>query len=58
MEALGETLRSIWVLWLGFLFIGIVIWAMWPSNRAKFESHGRIPLKDDVGAEAFHADKG
>jgi cytochrome c oxidase cbb3-type subunit 4 len=29
------------------LFLGIVIYAVWPSNRKKFEDAARIPLKED-----------
>ena len=57
MESLAEFLRSIWVVWLGALFIGIVIWAMWPGNRTRFERQGRIPLDDD-GGEPADAHKG
>ena len=45
--SLFEFLRSLWVVWLFGLFVGIVVWAMWPSRKAKLEEHGRIPLGDD-----------
>jgi len=57
MEHLAEFLRSVWVLWLMGLFLGIVIWALWPSNQSKMDRWGRIPLEDD-GGEAADAHKG
>lgn len=57
MEQLAETLRSLWVLWLMGLFLGIVIWAVWPSNQSKMDRWGRIPLEVDEG-EAADANKG
>ncbi|MCU0987779.1 MAG: cbb3-type cytochrome c oxidase subunit 3 [Acetobacteraceae bacterium] len=40
-------LRQLWVLWFTLLFAGIVAWAFWPGNKARFEARGRIPLDDD-----------
>lgn len=31
----------------GGMFIGVLIYALRPSAKAKFEDHGRIPLKED-----------
>ncbi|MDP2307286.1 MAG: cbb3-type cytochrome c oxidase subunit 3 [Pseudomonadota bacterium] len=28
-------------------FLGWVLWAYWPSNRARMESHARIPFDGD-----------
>jgi len=49
MEGLYETVRSLWVVWLMILFIGIVAWALWPSRRQqrKMDRHARIPLEDE-----------
>jgi cbb3-type cytochrome oxidase subunit 3 len=30
-------------------FVGWVIWAWWPSNRANMEAAARLPLEDDDG---------
>jgi len=46
-EAIYAFLRSFWVVWLGLLFIGIIVWVFWPGRRKEMESHGRIPLNDD-----------
>lgn len=43
-----EVVRSLWVVWLMILFIGIVFWAYRPKNKKRFEEHGRIPFKDDA----------
>jgi cytochrome c oxidase cbb3-type subunit 4 len=40
-------LRQLWVLWFALLFVGIVAWAFWPSNKARLEAQGRVPLDDD-----------
>lgn len=40
-------LRSFWTVWLMLLFTGVLVYAMWPNNRTRFEDASRIPLKDD-----------
>jgi cytochrome c oxidase cbb3-type subunit IV len=40
-------LRSLWVVWFMAVFIGIVAWVFWPSRKAEFDRHARIPLNDD-----------
>jgi cytochrome c oxidase cbb3-type subunit 4 len=47
LDAIYELLRSLWVVWLMVLFLGIVAWAFWPSRKGRMEKHGRIPLDDD-----------
>lgn len=47
LDSITIALRSFWTIWLTLLFIGIVVYAMWPGNRGKFEDAARIPLKDD-----------
>lgn len=47
MDAIHEFFRSIWVVWLGLIFLGIVAYALWPANRAKFRHAASIPLADD-----------
>lgn len=46
-ESLHQLFRSLWVVWLMALFLGIVAWAFWPSRKGRMEKHGRIPLEDD-----------
>ena len=28
-------------------FIGLCVWVLWPSNKARFERDALIPLQDD-----------
>ena len=49
METFYETLRSLWVVWLMALFIGIVAWVYWPSRKREMDEHAQIPLRDDGG---------
>ena len=28
------------------VFVGILLWAFWPSSRAEFEKRARIPLDE------------
>ncbi len=49
LTALYETARSLWVVWLMILFLGIVFWAFRPKNRKRFEEDARIPFKDENG---------
>lgn len=55
--AIYPVLKSLWVVWFAILFVGIVVWAFWPSRRRRLEEHGRIPLRDeDKPAGDRHAD--
>lgn len=44
--AFYAALKTLWVVWFFVLFAGIVVWALWPSRRARLEAHGSIPLRD------------
>ena len=35
------------LIYLLVLFAGVVAYALWPSNRRKFDDAARIPLKED-----------
>ena len=48
IQALAETARSLWVVWLGLIFLGIVFWALRPANAKRFHDAARIPLDDDA----------
>lgn len=48
IETLNETLTSIWTVWAVAVFFGILIWALRPSNRHRFERDARIPLDDEA----------
>ena len=49
MDGFYEVLRSLWVVWLMALFIGIVAWVYWPKRKREMEDHAQIPLRDDGG---------
>ena len=36
------------LLFLFILFVAVVVYAMWPSNKEKFDEAAKMPLKDDV----------
>jgi len=48
MQEVLSVLRSLWVVWLVLLFLGIVFWAYRPRNRKRLQSHAEIPLRDDI----------
>ena len=50
-EEIYAVIRSLWVVWLLVLFVGIVAWAYWPSRKRRMEEDARIPLRDDDGDE-------
>jgi len=39
-------LKSLWTLWFFSLFVGLVVWTMWPSRRALWAQRGEIPLRE------------
>lgn len=47
LDSITVALRSFWTVWLMILMSGILVYAMWPGNRSKFDDAARIPLKDD-----------
>jgi cytochrome c oxidase cbb3-type subunit IV len=51
---LHSNLFVIWMVLSVIAFIVIMVWALWPSHRRRFESYGHIPLRDDDKADARH----
>lgn len=49
---LYETFRSLWVVWLMLLFVGLVVWTLWPSRKRSLDQAARIPLQDDPDVPA------
>ena len=47
LAELSALARSLWVVWLMVLFLGIVAWAFWPKNKDRFRGYAEIPFKDD-----------
>jgi cytochrome c oxidase cbb3-type subunit 4 len=58
MADLYEFVRSLWVVWLMLIFLGIVAWAYWPSRRRRLQKHGSIPLDDDRRKAADNQGRG
>jgi cytochrome c oxidase cbb3-type subunit 4 len=50
-EQIYHLANTLWPLWGIILFLGIVAYAFRPSNKAKFERYGKIPLDDDNKAD-------
>ncbi|CCG08020.1 cbb3-type cytochrome oxidase subunit 3 [Pararhodospirillum photometricum] len=48
---LSEWIRPFWGPWLMAVFVGIVAWAYWPTNRERLERMGSLPLRDDPDEE-------
>ncbi len=44
-------IRSLWSVWLTLLFLGIALYAFWPSNRKRLQSYADMPLRDDDEGE-------
>ena len=46
---LSVVARAWWGLWLMTLFVGIVVWAMWPSRKRREEMSeaALIPFRED-----------
>ena len=45
--AIAAFAKSWGLVYLMALFAGVVAYALWPSNRGKFESAARLPLEED-----------
>jgi cbb3-type cytochrome oxidase subunit 3 len=39
-------LKSLWTVWFFVVFVGLIIWTMWPSRRDTWTARGEIPLRD------------
>ena len=50
LTELSELARSFWGLWLMIIFLGIALWAFWPSQRRREEmkDHAGIPFREDA----------
>ena len=51
MVELVAAAKSLWLVWLMLIFLGIVFWAYRPRNKHRFESYGYIPLREDGPAD-------
>lgn len=39
-------LKALWTVWFFLLFVGLIIWTLWPSRRSRWAELGQIPLRD------------
>jgi cytochrome c oxidase cbb3-type subunit 4 len=46
-EMLSTFARSAGTLYCFALFLGVLVYALWPSNRDKFNHAARLPLSED-----------
>lgn len=44
---LAEIAQSVGLLYFVALFLAVAAYALWPSNRDKFDAAARMPLQDD-----------
>ena len=49
-----EVARSLWVVWLMIIFVGIVFWAYRPKNKQRFENDAMIIFKDHKNGGPAH----
>ncbi len=51
-------ITTLWTVWIPLLFVGIVLWTLWPGKKREIEGHGSIPLThDDDGVGGLPADR-
>lgn len=46
-QFLANFAQSVGVIYFMGLFLAIVAYAFWPSNKARFEEAARVPLRED-----------
>jgi cytochrome c oxidase cbb3-type subunit 4 len=51
MAEFYAAVKSLWVVWLMGIFVAIAVYAYWPSNKSRFQAHGRIPLDDEPSTD-------
>jgi len=52
---LHSNLFVAWIVLSVIAFLVIMVWALWPSHRKRFEAYGQIPLRDDEDNETYEA---
>jgi cytochrome c oxidase cbb3-type subunit 4 len=46
-DALSTFAKSWGLVYLMILFTGVLVYALWPKNKAKFDRAARMPLDED-----------
>lgn len=42
------------LVWFFLFFVGVLVWAFWPSNKKRFEDAGRMILDDNDVKDKKH----
>ncbi|WP_420434917.1 cbb3-type cytochrome c oxidase subunit 3 [Hyphobacterium sp.] len=58
-ESLASFAQTWGLLFFFAVFIGVLVYALWPKNREKFDAAARMPLNDDspTGADGKEDDR-
>lgn len=46
-EEIASLSGSVGLIFFIVLFVGVLVYALWPGNKRKFDDASRIPLKED-----------
>ena len=46
-ESFAAIARTYGLVYLLILFLGVLVYALWPRNRKKFDDAAHIPLRED-----------
>ena len=46
-QILAEIAQSAGLLYFVAIFLSVIAYALWPSNKAKFDAAAHVPLQDD-----------
>jgi cytochrome c oxidase cbb3-type subunit IV len=46
-QAVSEFAQKWGLLYFTVIFAGVMLYALWPSNRKRFDEAARIPLRED-----------
>lgn len=57
-EALSQFAQTWGLLLFVLLFAGVLVYALWPGNRERFNKAAQMPLDDAEGPEGFETGKG
>ncbi|MBI1234861.1 MAG: CcoQ/FixQ family Cbb3-type cytochrome c oxidase assembly chaperone [Alphaproteobacteria bacterium] len=57
-EALSQFAQTWGLLLFVLLFAGVLVYALWPGNRERFNQAAQMPLDDAEGPEGFDTGKG
>ena len=47
-ETFATFARTYGLVYLTLLFVGVLVYALWPRNKKKFDEQARIPLEDEL----------